>query len=125
MPPVFGPASPSRRRLWSWSAGSGTNERPSVTTNRDSSSPSMRSEEHTSELQSPDHLVCRLLLAKKNNDANRASLLTSVNNLRAVSLKIPTAWLQPVNSFTQRGPQNARLMLANPRRADDSEAAQF
>src|SRR5258708_31704238 len=24
-----------------------------------------RSEEHTSELQSPDHLVCRLLLAKK------------------------------------------------------------
>src|SRR5258708_24436862 len=25
----------------------------------------LRSEEHTSELQSPDHLVCRLLLAKK------------------------------------------------------------
>src|SRR5438552_10475903 len=25
----------------------------------------MRSEEHTSELQSPDHLVCRLLLEKK------------------------------------------------------------
>src|SRR5258708_10850916 len=27
----------------------------------------VRSEEHTSELQSPDHLVCRLLLEKKNN----------------------------------------------------------
>src|SRR5258708_28745677 len=27
--------------------------------------PSRRSEEHTSELQSPDHLVCRLLLEKK------------------------------------------------------------
>src|SRR5258708_29390484 len=26
----------------------------------------LRSEEHTSELQSPDHLVCRLLLEKKN-----------------------------------------------------------
>src|SRR5258708_13416950 len=26
-----------------------------------------RSEEHTSELQSPDHLVCRLLLEKKSN----------------------------------------------------------
>src|SRR5258708_22686233 len=26
-----------------------------------------RSEEHTSELQSPDHLVCRLLLVKKTN----------------------------------------------------------
>src|SRR5258708_12781775 len=29
-------------------------------------SPPSRSEEHTSELQSPDHLVCRLLLEKKN-----------------------------------------------------------
>src|SRR5438552_16181661 len=28
-----------------------------------------RSEEHTSELQSPDHLVCRLLLEKKNRNA--------------------------------------------------------
>src|SRR5947208_8889349 len=27
-----------------------------------------RSEEHTSELQSPDHLVCRLLLEKKNHE---------------------------------------------------------
>src|SRR5258708_16310385 len=30
----------------------------------------MRSEEHTSELQSPDHLVCRLLLEKKNKVAD-------------------------------------------------------
>src|SRR5438552_8714120 len=29
--------------------------------------PELRSEEHTSELQSPDHLVCRLLLEKKKN----------------------------------------------------------
>src|SRR5438552_9114288 len=28
-----------------------------------------RSEEHTSELQSPDHLVCRLLLEKKNKSS--------------------------------------------------------
>src|SRR5258708_26336317 len=28
----------------------------------------VRSEEHTSELQSPDHLVCRLLLEKKKHD---------------------------------------------------------
>src|SRR5438552_13937851 len=38
-------------------------------TNRGLSQPkrrhSARSEEHTSELQSPDHLVCRLLLEKK------------------------------------------------------------
>src|SRR5258708_18115906 len=29
-----------------------------------------RSEEHTSELQSPDHLVCRLLLEKKKKTKN-------------------------------------------------------
>src|SRR5258708_25491351 len=31
-----------------------------------------RSEEHTSELQSPDHLVCRLLLEKKKNNMSNA-----------------------------------------------------
>src|SRR5258708_22714049 len=30
-----------------------------------------RSEEHTSELQSPDHLVCRLLLEKKKNKTKK------------------------------------------------------
>src|SRR5258708_15871974 len=30
-----------------------------------------RSEEHTSELQSPDHLVCRLLLEKNKNNPSR------------------------------------------------------
>src|SRR5258708_30027826 len=34
----------------------------------------MRSEEHTSELQSPDHLVCRLLLEKKKNTYERTSI---------------------------------------------------
>src|SRR5258708_18226456 len=34
---------------------------------------SKRSEEHTSELQSPDHLVCRLLLEKKKIRFGRAS----------------------------------------------------
>src|SRR5690348_17403387 len=32
-----------------------------------------RSEEHTSELQSPVHLVCRLLLEKKKNNKNNTS----------------------------------------------------
>src|SRR5256885_7804152 len=39
-----------------------------------------RSEEHTSELQSPCNLVCRLLLEKKKN-MNDAVLLTSVQRL--------------------------------------------
>src|SRR5438552_12128577 len=33
-----------------------------------------RSEEHTSELQSPDHLVCRLLLEKKKKKHDKSSL---------------------------------------------------
>src|SRR5258708_31215623 len=36
------------------------------------SSDTDRSEEHTSELQSPDHLVCRLLLEKKKTDNDPA-----------------------------------------------------
>src|SRR5258708_12610733 len=32
-----------------------------------------RSEEHTSELQSPDHLVCRLLLEKKKKTKRRTA----------------------------------------------------
>src|SRR5258708_30007772 len=34
---------------------------------------STRSEEHTSELQSPDHLVCRLLLEKKTTNSRKNS----------------------------------------------------
>src|SRR5258708_12391726 len=53
------------------SAGlTGSRTRPSVAIRRGSRPPRdsrcrPRSEEHTSELQSPDHLVCRLLLEKK------------------------------------------------------------
>src|SRR5207244_13159099 len=38
------------------------------------SSTRARSEEHTSELQSPDHLVCRLLLEKKKTRPDRRHL---------------------------------------------------
>src|SRR5215216_1023225 len=36
-----------------------------------------RSEEHTSELQSPDHLVCRLLLEKTKRGRRRATASTA------------------------------------------------
>src|SRR5258708_30946209 len=38
----------------------------------------VRSEEHTSELQSPDHLVCRLLLEKKNHTGSFSVQLTPI-----------------------------------------------
>src|SRR5438552_9006517 len=41
----------------------------------------MRSEEHTSELQSPDHLVCRLLLEKKKTIYNNRPH-PAYNNIR-------------------------------------------
>src|SRR5258708_16381922 len=49
-----------------------------------------RSEEHTSELQSPDHLVCRLLLEKKkktptNRSDEKTSMLTSALDTSRVS----------------------------------------
>src|SRR5258708_19730958 len=56
------------------------------------STASVRSEEHTSELQSPDHLVCRLLLEKKKNTSELHSphhllsppLLINTNNMHSI-----------------------------------------
>src|SRR5258708_10775354 len=45
----------------------------------------LRSEEHTSELQSPDHLVCRLLLEKKKIRTNINSSLMIGNKLYRIS----------------------------------------
>src|SRR5437870_7666051 len=44
-----------------------------------------RSEEHTSELQSRGHLVCRLLLEKKKNTQIHPHTTTHVNNARCLS----------------------------------------
>src|SRR5258708_17230633 len=41
-----------------------------------------RSEEHTSELQSPDHLVCRLLLEKKKPTSDPTSVRMRVSEAR-------------------------------------------
>src|SRR5258707_9775977 len=38
----------------------------------------IRSEEHTSELQSRQYLVCRLLLEKKKQSTNNATILTKI-----------------------------------------------
>src|SRR5207244_11679766 len=39
-----------------------------------------RSEEHTSELQSPDHLVCRLLLEKKKSAVNAMNKRSTIQS---------------------------------------------
>src|SRR2546426_4739422 len=45
--------------------------RPDVSARGDSGVRAVRSEEHTSELQSPCNLVCRLLLEKKKNSRTK------------------------------------------------------
>src|SRR5258708_25533980 len=54
--------------------------------------PCVRLEEHTSELQSPDHLVCRLLLEKKNSrqrGSSSSAVLQSHRYQRALTLRQP------------------------------------
>src|SRR5438552_12976118 len=55
---------------------------------------SARSEEHTSELQSPDHLVCRLLLEKKKekNTFHRAYSIYQVIYVDDISSHCYLAW---------------------------------
>src|SRR5258708_38048190 len=43
-----------------------------------------RSEEHTSELQSPDHLVCRLLLEKKKEHTSQQTTLSALHATNAL-----------------------------------------
>ena len=45
----------------------------------------IRSEEHTSELQSPDHLVCRLLLEKKKKKTDNKLTTKKTNKTKTIS----------------------------------------
>src|SRR5437660_2939599 len=51
--------------------------RPTSATSRHGEGPRSRSEEHTSELQSRGHLVCRLLLEKKKKHEIKESITDS------------------------------------------------
>src|SRR5262245_65263223 len=71
----------------------------------------LRSEEHTSELQSLRHLVCRLLLENKNeltgDDAIHFSMATWVMHSRLSSLRhaaIPDRWISSALSISSDRP---------------------
>src|SRR5690348_17691172 len=57
-----------------------------------------RSEEHTSELQSPVHLVCRLLLEKKNNINHPALIFL----LKIPSATVHTSFILPSTAHVCR-----------------------
>src|SRR5258708_30575860 len=50
----------------------------------------LRSEEHTSELQSPDHLVCRLLLEKKKktNNNSHTSVFATLSAIPSITASV-------------------------------------
>src|SRR5690348_17691061 len=57
-----------------------------------------RSEEHTSELQSPVHLVCRLLLEKKNTTSSAAAPISPLTSSSRPSLPPPPTPITPPSS---------------------------
>src|SRR5260363_249930 len=68
-----------------------------ATASSNSAPRAMRSEEHTSELQSPDHLVCRLLLEKKKNNLQRRKETDTAN----FTFRARLQWTQPTLTKTQ------------------------
>src|SRR3712207_7803704 len=73
------PSGEARRAASSW-----TTSRSPASTPR-SCAASARSEEHTSELQSRQYLVCRLLLEKKKNNTKRRSHFLSLQSSSRLS----------------------------------------
>src|SRR2546429_4355148 len=80
--PIFPRGVSERRRVRQHERGKGLRSRPARAggadedrRRRDSGQAAARSEEHTSELQSRLHLVCRLLLEKKKN-ADRTAVFS-------------------------------------------------
>src|SRR3989442_7609567 len=67
----------------------------------------LRSEEHTSELQSRPHLVCRLLLEKKKNKHFDSNCLQRTEFAAAVTFNDSAVVLELTGTFTQ---QRLRLL---------------
>src|SRR6266487_483207 len=71
-----------------------------------------RSEEHTSELQSPVHLVCRLLLKKKKSLPPTEKSSTAVSHPRVHKPARSRSRLRhPLRSGSQRTPRHASFVL--------------
>src|SRR5437867_7001206 len=87
---------------------------PSVSS-RGSATPRTRSEEHTSELQSPYDLVCRLLLEKKNSNqrASREPTNLPEHEVPRHNLEHDTQRLTPYHSPPCCRPQDHTNPLLN------------
>src|SRR6202451_431837 len=87
----------------------------------------IRSEEHTSELQSPEYLVCRLLLEKKNDKKAEKTTCFSVHDsdsaprARRTPAHLPAPAHTRTQSHTLPAPRNYLffffLLIGRPRRS--------
>src|SRR5258708_9205537 len=71
--PILFPTCRQRSPGYKWHQRRCPNKSRSYNSGKCCTRANVRSEEHTSELQSPDHLVCRLLLEKKKLPFYRSS----------------------------------------------------
>ena len=90
MPPVFGPRSPSRARLWSWEVASGRTVVPSVRAMKETSSPSRNSSTTTR------------LPASPNSRARMSSSTASSASATVAQMKTPLPLARP-SAFTTTG----------------------
>src|SRR5258708_8263162 len=60
-----------------------------------------RSEEHTSELQSPDHLVCRLLLEKKKTRQRHRACQCNPNDAKHIQI-VSVVCRLPISPYGHR-----------------------
>src|SRR5437762_10335947 len=92
----------------------------SATASMTAATPS-RSEEHTSELQSPMYLVCRLLLEKKKKNSRAGTI---INQLLHVPPYIPVQRIAQLRSNSYRDiTRHLRDALRQPPRAVESTYA--
>src|SRR5258708_8019031 len=79
-----------------------------------------RSEEHTSELQSPDHLVCRLLLEKKKTTTGSACQnILAANRARSQNTsQVSETTRQAMNPPPQLSPDTTTLPQLTTTRTD-------
>src|SRR5256885_8276805 len=75
----------------------------------------LRSEEHTSELQSPCNLVCRLLLEKKKKKITEKLLLDSFNNSEYLKTEIVLSHIFPLLCLQYRlSPSSVLITVSKP-----------
>src|SRR5256885_6721793 len=74
-------------------------------------SETVRSEEHTSELQSPCNLVCRLLLEKKKTTTNKGALQAHAQFAQSIPFPLPSRPEEILSTAFFLESEHARLMV--------------